>query len=273
MPMSKWVIALLGSLMLAMMSLAYADQISTEVDTSLQKLKIDKDVYVCPMAGHKQEFSKPGTCPICGMRLEKKHPRLHIAVLVFNGVEEIDYAGPIEAFGDVGAEIFTVASNSEPVRSAFDVQVKPDYDIEHAPAADIIVVPGGGIDNAFDDARLMDWLRQRSANARIVMSVCNGAFILGKAGLLDGLSATTTAGATKSLAAMFPTVHAINNRRYVDNGKIITTAGLTSGIDGALHVIDREYDHLRAEEVARTLEYDWHPDGESNFGARAISRA
>jgi len=264
----RWILVLL-SMLLVMPPVAVADQSSTSVDEVLQKLKITKDSYICSMAGHTQEFSKPDNCPICGMPLQKKYPRLHVAVLLFKGVEEIDYAGPIEVFGSSGAEVFTVAVNSDPVRSAYDLQIKPDYDIEHAPVADVVLVPGGDVDNAYNDARLMAWLRQRSASSHIVMSVCNGAFVLGKAGLLDGLSATTTAGAVKSLASTFPSVHAVGDRRYVDNGKIITAAGLTSGIDGALHVIDREHGRLSAEEVARYMEYDWHPEGESPYGVRA----
>ena len=90
------------------------------------------------------------------------------------------------------------------------------------------------------------------------MSVCNGAFILANAGLLDGLTATTTAGRIDQLAENFPKVHVVRER-YVDNGKIITTAGLSAGIDGALHVIDRQFGRARAEQIARGIEYRWDP--------------
>jgi hypothetical protein len=91
------------------------------------------------------------------------------------------------------------------------------------------------------------------------MSVCNGAFTLAKAGLLDGLTATTTAGAIESLAKVAPKTHVVRER-YVDNGRIITTAGLSAGIDGALHVIELVHGRTRAEQIARGIEYRWDPE-------------
>ena len=123
-----------------------------------------------------------------------------------------------------------------------------------------------------NNPKTMAWLRQRSGDVRVVMSVCTGAFILGKAGLLDGLSTTTIAGATQTLAKHYPKAHVVTDRRYVDNGKIITTGGLSAGIDGALHVVDRELGRLRAEDVARGLEYEWRADGSGGFGLLASNQ-
>ena len=218
-------------------------------------------VYVCPMAEHPREFSKPGFCPIDGMELTDKNLRLHVAVLVHEGVEEIDYAGPLEVFGWSGAVTFTVAPTTAVLHSAFGLQVRPDYDFEHAPPSDLLLIPGGGIMAAQKNEKILQWIRERSATSRYVMSVCNGAFILARTGLLDGLSATTTATATGRLAEVAPKTHVIQDRRFVDNGKIITTAGLSSGIDGALHVIERQYGRVKAEEIARDIEYHWEPDG------------
>ncbi|HEX3110511.1 MAG TPA: DJ-1/PfpI family protein, partial [Thermoanaerobaculia bacterium] len=217
-------------------------------------------VYVCPMADHPKEFDKPGFCPLDGMELTDKNLRLHVAVLVHEGVEEIDYAGPLEVFGWSGAVTFTVAPSTAVLHSAFGLQVKPDYDFEHAPPSDVLLIPGGGIGPAQKDEKILEWIRERSATSRYVMSVCNGAFILARTGLLDGLSATTTATANKRLAAVAPKIHVVRDRRFVDNGKFITTAGLSSGIDGALHVVERQYGRVKAEEIARDIEYDWQPD-------------
>jgi putative intracellular protease/amidase len=215
--------------------------------------------WVCPMSEHAQEFDQPGTCPLCGMTLVEKSRRFRVAVLLFNYVEDIDFAAPVEVFGQAGAEVFTVAATMDPVRTVFALHVKPDYDLAHAPAADLILVPGGGVNTVLKDEPTVAWVRQRATESRYVMSVCNGTFILGKAGLLDGLTATTTAGRIDELAEASPKTHVVR-QRFVDNGKVITTAGLSAGIDGSLHVIEREYGRPRAEEVARGIEYRWEPE-------------
>ena len=215
-------------------------------------------VYVCPMAWHTQEFDKPGTCPICGMDLVAKPRRLRVAVLVFDYAEDIDFTAPIEVFGTVNAEVFTVASSRNPIRTVYGLHVVPDYDLEQAPPSDLLVVPGGGVADSTKDDRVISWIRERAGSSRYVMSVCNGAFLIAKAGLLDGLTATTTAGRIDELSAASPKTRVVR-RRFVDNGRVITTAGLSAGIDGALHVIDRVYGRARAEESARRLEYRWEP--------------
>jgi hypothetical protein len=116
---------------------------------------------------------------------------------------------------------------------------------------------------------VLEWLRQRNGDTGTVLSVCTGAFILGQAGLLDGLSASTIAGASGQLAKMFPKAKVVTDRRYVDNGRIVTTGGLSAGLDGALHVVERELGRQRAEDVARGLEYEWRADGKGGFGLLA----
>jgi putative intracellular protease/amidase len=219
-----------------------------------------RHVYVCPMDEHPQEFDHPGNCPICGMELVEKEGRLRVAVLIFEGAEIIDYAGPWEVFGQAGAKIFTVAPGTEVIHSVFGLAVKPDSDLEHAPAAEVLLVPGGSIEKLRDDPKAMAWLRERAASSRYVLSVCNGAFLLAKAGLLDGLSATTTATLLDELALASPTTKVVRDRRFVDNGKIVTSGGLSAGVDGALHVVERIYGRARAEEIARDIEYRWEPE-------------
>jgi putative intracellular protease/amidase len=228
-----------------------------------------KPVYVCPMEEHPQEFDQPGKCPICGMDLVEKKTRLQVAVLLFDGAEIIDYAGPYEVLGDTGAKVFTVAPRSEPIRSVYGLVVKPDFDLEHAPPADVLIVPGGGIDKVIGDPKAIEWVRQRAASSKFVLSVCNGAFILAQAGLLDGLSATTTASNLDKLGEVWPKIHVVRDERFTDNGKIITSGGLSAGIDGALHLVERIYGRQRAEDVARDIEYHWQPDSKWARGALA----
>ncbi len=260
-----------------LMAQAGADSAGTGTTTANTASTQAKTTYVCQTAiqpqmlakGPAQEYDRPGICPTDGMELIPKRPRLQVAVLVFDGVQDIDYAGPMEVFGQAGANIFTVAATTQTVRSTFGIRMQPDFDLEHAPAADILLVPGGRVSSVNKNPLILEWVRQRSAEVRTVLSVCTGAFILGRAGLLDGLSATTIAGATAQLAKSFPKAHVVNDRRYVDNEKIITTGGLSAGLDGALHVVGRELGRLRAQDIARGLEYEWRADGSGGFGLLA----
>lgn len=220
-------------------------------------------------SGPAKEYEKPGICPTDGTELIAKNSLLRVAVLVFEGVQDIDYAGPMEVFGQTGATLFTVGATTEAVHSTYGIKMQPDFDIDHAPAADVLLVPGGNVGAVMGNPKVLEWLRQRNRDVGTVLSVCTGAFILGQAGLLDGLSATTIAGASPQLAKMFPKAHVVTDRRYVDNGKIVTTGGLSAGLDGALHVVDRELGRLRAEDVARGLEYEWRADGNGGFGLLA----
>lgn len=229
-----------------------------------------KPVYVCQMTpSTSKEYSKPGICPTDGMELINKNAQLRVAVLVFNDAEIIDFAGPMEVFAASGAKIFTVAPTKKPVLTGDSLRIVPDYDIDHAPEADILVIPGGSESVVSKDVRVMNWLRKRSVGPGTVMSVCTGAIILAKAGLLDGISATVTSTALNYLTKTYPKTLVVRDRRFVDAGKIVTTGGLSAGIDGALHMIERMQGSLRAQDVARYLEYDWKPEGKSSAGSLA----
>jgi len=185
-----------------------------------------------------------------------------VGVLLFDGAEVIDYAGPWEVFGQAGFKVFTVAENSKPVDAVFGQKLIPDYTFENAPHMNILLVPGGGGSRkAMQNPAVLKWVQQAAQNSEHVMSVCTGSLILGKAGLLDGLSATTFHGALDLLAKAAPKTRVVHDQRYVDNGKIITTAGLSSGIDGALHLVSKMKSKGFAQATALTLEYQWDPQG------------
>jgi putative intracellular protease/amidase len=197
--------------------------------------------------------------------------RFRVAVLIFPYAEDIDFAAPIEVLGHTGAQIFTVAATKNPITTVFGLHITPDYDLASAPASDLVIVPGGGVNDTAKSEVVQKWLRDRATTNKYVMSVCNGAFILANAGLLDGLTATTTAGRIDELAEFATKTHVVR-RRIVDNGKIITTAGLSAGIDGALHVIERQWNRERAEDIARGIEYRWDPDSKWTRAALADTR-
>ncbi len=226
----------------------------------------------CGCASDGKLFAAPGNCPSCGMPLipasaVKARPK--VAILVFEGVQIIDFCGPYEVFGQAGYEVFTVGKTASPLLTAMKLHIIPTYAFGASPPADILLIPGGGIDSARHDAATLDWIRARHGESRITMSVCNGALILAQTGLLDNLSATTYHDSLDDLATGFPKIKVVSDKRFVDNGRIITTAGLSSGIDGAMHVVSRLEGKVDAELVARNLEYDWNED--TTFARAALA--
>jgi putative intracellular protease/amidase len=183
-----------------------------------------------------------------------------VAILMFDGVQIIDYAAPYEVFSQVGFTIYTVSKDGQAVKASQGLKSQVDHSYASAPQADIVVVPGGDVHGIERDAATLAWLRQQSTDADQVMSVCTGSFILGHAGLLDGGSATTFHRSFEDMQKAFPKVKVVRDQRWVDAGKVVTSSGLASGIDTSLHVVAG----LRGLKVARSaamqLEYDWHPE-------------
>jgi putative intracellular protease/amidase len=223
--------------------------------------------YVCPPCGlpcDKLAFDKPGDCTGCGMKLVPvgggDSPPT-VAILLFNGAQIIDFAGPWEVFGTAGFLVHTVAERLEPMTMVFGQRVVADYTFENSPKADILLVPGGGISESMKNPRLIQWIQAKAKDVKYVISVCTGALLLGNAGLLDGQTATATYGMVDDLLE-FPNTRVVYDKRYVDSGKIITTAGLSSGIDGAIHLVSRMSGMGEAQSVALRMEYHWEPDSE-----------
>jgi len=202
--------------------------------------------------------------------------RKKAAILIFDGVQIIDYTGPYEVFGQAGLEVFTVAVKPETITTSMGMKVTPHYTLENAPAADLLLIPGGGVTKTQEDPNVIKWIQDRSKQAEYVVSVCNGAYILAKTGLLDGLTATTFYDLIDGLPAVAPKVKVVRDQRYVDNGKFITTAGISSGIDGSLYVVSKLFGKARAQMVALNMEYDWKADStyaRANFADRHIRKA
>ena len=198
--------------------------------------------------------------------VKSSKPPRNLAILIFEGVQIIDYTGPYETFGHTYSNdgdafnIYTVSEKTNAITTSMGMSVNPKFSFENAPKPDLLLVPGGDVRAQVNSPTVLKWVQDASRNAEIVMSVCNGAFILAKAGLLDGMEATTTAGLIPLLRQEAPKVKVVDDRRFVDNGHIITTAGLSSGIDGALHVIERLYGRGTAQMAALGMEYNWDPD-------------
>ena len=196
--------------------------------------------------------------------------RWTVGILIFDGVEILDFAGPFEVFSRTrlvpGAEarrsddsapfeVFTVAKAHAPITTTGGLQVIPHHAFDDAPRIDLLVVPGGfGSRALLHDPETLDWVRRTAAAARQVTSVCTGSLVLAKAGLLAGRRATTHWAALDLLASIDPQVTVDRERRVVDDG-IISSAGVASGIDMAFYVVERLHGRGVADETARYIEY------------------
>jgi transcriptional regulator GlxA family with amidase domain len=157
--------------------------------------------------------------------------------------------------------VYTVAAAASPVLSQGFITIAPQYTTENCPKPDLIVFPGGSTKSSVENPKVIAWAQAAAKDSAILMSVCTGAFILAKAGLLDGLEATTWYGKVDDLKKAAPQTKIHTGTRYVDNGQIITTAGVSAGIDGALHLVSRLYGEDAARGVAKYMEYDkWMPN-------------
>jgi transcriptional regulator GlxA family with amidase domain len=182
-----------------------------------------------------------------------------VAFLLSDGAVMIDFAGPWEVFQDARVatrnapafQIYTVAETTQPIVVSDGFKVLPQYDLAHAPAPKVVVVPAQSAPTAV----VKDWLRATARQADLMMSVCAGAFILAEAGLLDGHTVTTHHGSFVTLAMDYPKVTVKRGARFVDEGAIATSAGLSAGIDLALHVVERYYGRETARATAYYMEY------------------
>jgi transcriptional regulator GlxA family with amidase domain len=195
------------------------------------------------------------------------HKKMNVAIFVYDGVEILDFSGPGEVFAatsldnDRAFNVYTIAVKNDPILSQGFVTVTPQYTIDDCPKPDILVLPGGSTGRSVQNEKLIKWVKNLSKDAKIIMSVCTGVMILSKAGLLNGKECTTWHGAIDRLKNRTPEAKVHRNTRFVDNGQIITTAGVSAGIDGALHVVSRLFGEEKAKEVAYYMEYDkWKPN-------------
>ncbi len=186
-----------------------------------------------------------------------------LGVVIFPGFELLDAYGPLEMWGNLGKGLKVVLVASEPgqVASAQGPKTVAEYGFDDCPKLDLILVPGGiGVLKAAKDEQTLEWLRSRSKEAEITMSVCNGASILAASGLLDGRQATTNKAYWGLATAPGKKVNWIKQARWVDDGNIVTSSGVSAGMDMSLHVISRLYGEEAATKLANMTEYDWHRD-------------
>ncbi len=228
-------------------------------------IKDDVASFVCPpcnSACDTLSYVNSGICSHCNMSLISKDqlevPK-KIAFYLQNEVEILDFAGPMEVFAYAGYEVFTVSKSTDPIRTQGILKIIPDYSIYNAPQADILAFFGGNASEAYEDEEVIKWVESQQ-HIESYFSVCTGAFILAESGLLNNKSATTFHNALDGLEKNYPEVNVLKNKRFVDNGTIITTAGISAGIDGALHLVAKLDGFDAARKAAYYMEYDkWIP--------------
>ena len=192
---------------------------------------------------------------------------MRIAVFVFDGAEELDFAGPWEVLAawaqgwpEDGTEIFTVSPGADPIRAAKGLTVTADYSWADAPPFDVLVYPGGrGMRAHIDNAAYIDWVRALAAADVLMTSVCTGSLVFANAGLLDDGPATTHWGSLDRLSELGQNVEIRPHDRFVDRGRVVTASGVSAGIDMALHLVSKLHSAERAREVRRYIQYDPEP--------------
>jgi transcriptional regulator GlxA family with amidase domain len=189
-----------------------------------------------------------------------------VAILVFDDVEVLDFAGPYEVFnvaGELGDghpfSVFSVGLTGAPAVGRGGFAVHPTYSLDDAPPPDVLVVPGGaGTRPLLDDERLRAWLRERAAEVEVLLSVCTGALLLGAAGLLERRSATTHHDAFDELAALSPTTTVVRGQRFVRSSeRVVTSAGVSAGVDASLYVVQELTGQETRDRTATEMEWMW----------------
>lgn len=226
----------------------------------------------------------PGSTPMPGLSgpaadLPKDRP-LRAGILVVNGVYNTELAAPFDVLQHTrfhtqpGMEVFTVSPDGKPITTFEGLKLTPDYAFANAPAIDILVVPStrGSMDADLQNQPLIDWVRKTGSQARNVLSLCDGAFVLARAGLLQGIPVTTFPDDYGRFSQQFPDIDLRINVSFVDAGKVITSQGGARSYEAAMHLVDRLYGRQVAAGIGKGLLVPWPPDPDT-MTARIVEPA
>ena len=198
---------------------------------------------------------------------------LRVLILAFDGVEALDFAGPFEVFTTASrvsqrmrpgtAAPFDVASvahaqRGQPVQARAGLQLLANHTLADSPAADVLIVPGGVVDAPMASPDTLRWMADQAAGAKIVASVCTGAFLLAESGVVSNDAVTTHWEDIAELRERFPSLDVREGVRWVDNGRIVSSAGISAGIDMSLHLVERLAGRELAKRTARQMDYEWN---------------
>jgi len=198
----------------------------------------------------------------------------NVGIYVFDEVEVLDFAGPFEVFSTASRvccraqpgveppfQVFTVGSSQRPVTARGGLVIQPRCSFADHPKIDVLLVPGGVVTAEIERPRVIAWVATRAATAELTASVCTGAFFLARAGLLKGKSATTHWEDIADLRAKAPSTSVVQGGRWVEDGAVITSAGISAGLDMSLHIVARLAGHDLAARTARQMDYEWRDEG------------
>ena len=190
----------------------------------------------------------------------------HVAIMIFDDVEVLDFAGPYEVFNVTGElnspsplNVFTVAESHSPIRTRGQLSVNPNYSIYDMPKTDILLIPGGaGCRALLKKPHVLAWIQEQAEQVEYLLSVCTGSLVLAKAGLLDGLEVTTHHDNLNHLEALVDdTACVIRDKRYVDAGKIVMSGGVSAGIDMSLYMIQKLFGDAVLAKTLSEMEYPY----------------
>lgn len=193
-------------------------------------------------------------------------PRMRtLGIFIFPDVEVLDFCGPYEVFSVTGHQVepgtfrvLTVGETAEPLAARNGLKVIPDVSFADCPVLDVVLIPGGqGTRPLLHNEQVLAWIYEQAGVCELVLSVCTGSLLLAKAGLLDGLSATTHHLALDLLREVGPNVKVRDDTRVIDNGRVVTSAGVASGIDMSFHVVAKLLGEDVAKRAAEYIEYPW----------------
>jgi transcriptional regulator GlxA family with amidase domain len=194
----------------------------------------------------------------------------NVAILIFDDVEVLDFAGPFEVFNVAGEKIkfnpfpafftYTVSLTGDMIVARGGLRVTPHFGLANCPQPDLLIIPGGfGARRLIKNPQFIQWLSEQAQIVENLLSVCTGALALAKADLLKSLSATTHHGAFQLLTELSPTTTVIADKRFVQNGNIFTSGGISAGIDMSLAVVEMLLGKDNADLVRTEMEWGWHP--------------
>jgi len=196
-----------------------------------------------------------------------------VAIYVFPDVEVLDFAGPYQVFTtasrmfakanpppSVRFSVFTIAREAGTVRARHGLGIAPDHTFASHPPIDLLIVPGGVVTAELRHPAVSEWIRRTAASAKLTASICTGSFLLAQAGLLEGRTTTTHWEDVADLRGMFPSLTVLETRRWIDEGTVVTSAGISAGIDMSLYLVQRLAGRELALGTARQMDYDWQED-------------
>jgi len=198
---------------------------------------------------------------------------INVGIYIYNEIEVLDFAGPFEVFSTASRvkaqiepdspdffNVFTIGEKNAPVFARAGLQIIPKYQISDHPEINLLIIPGGIVTDELEKGHVISWIEASADISNITVSVCTGAFLLAKAGLLTSKTATTHWEDINAFRKMFPEIEIKKDVRWVDEGNIVTSAGISAGIDMSLHLVSRFANQDLADRTAKQMEFDWTQD-------------